>query len=225
MKKALVFGASGYVGRFVLDMLLKSSAYDKVTVVVRRDLGINHPKLTTLIGGYDTLDSLTDQIAVDDVFITLGTTKKKTPDVKEYYKVDHDYPVMAARFAKERGASTVLLLTAVGSDENSGFFYTRTKGEAERDVIAVGLAQTHIFQPSMILGQRAEFRLAEVVAKGLWPLIDVFLRLVGPSKFRGISGENIAKAMVTAAGRGVGKVQKYEWKEMMGLVAEYNEKG
>ena len=101
MKKAILFGASGFIGSFLLNELLNNSEYESVTIVVRKDLNIQHPKLKTIIGDFNTLNSLKNEIIADEVFITLGTTKKNTPDTKLYYQVDHDYPVLAAKIAKD----------------------------------------------------------------------------------------------------------------------------
>ena len=93
MKKALVFGATGFVGSMLLRDLLASPDYDRVTIVVRRDPGLSHAKLVTLVGDLDSLPALADRFIADDVFIALGTTKKKVPDEAAYRRVDHDYPV------------------------------------------------------------------------------------------------------------------------------------
>src|SRR5690606_32622711 len=97
----------------------------------------------------------------------------------------------ATQIAKEKGARSVFLLTAVGSDPASRVFYVRTKGEVERDIIAEKLAHTHIFRPSMILGNRAEFRLWEKLFLGIWPAFDPILKWLGASKYRGIQGKTI----------------------------------
>lgn len=217
MKQALILGASGFVGRYLVDLLLASPDYGKVTIVVRRDIGLSHPRLKTLIADFESLPKMKEAIEADEIFITLGTTRKKTPDRKDYYQVDHDYPVLAARLAKERGATSVFLLTAVGADAGSRTFYLRTKGETERDVTRVGMDHTHIFRPSMILGERAEFRLLERIVIKIWPLAESVLQLFGLSKYRGINGKDIAKAMVKAASQQSGKVEIYEWKRMKEL--------
>ena len=126
--------------------------------MVRKILNVRHPKLKTLIGDYNSLVGLKAEITADEVFIALGTTRKNSPKKAEYYRVDHDYPVLAARIAKERGAKSVFLVTAVDAIPHSKFFYTRTKGETERDIIALDFEHTHIFRPSMILGARRENR-------------------------------------------------------------------
>src|SRR5664279_4258586 len=217
MKKAILFGSSGFVGSFLLDELLNNTDYELVTVVVRKDLNTSHPKLQTLIGDYHSLPALKDNIVADDVFITLGTTKKNTPDQVEYYHVDHDYPVLASKIAKENGAKSVFLLTSVGANQNSGIFYVRTKGETERDIIALDYDQTHIFRPSMLMGSRKEYRPMEKAIITLWSVINPLF--VGKmSKNKGITGENVAMAMNNAAKNQTEKVKIYQWKEMIDLL-------
>jgi uncharacterized protein YbjT (DUF2867 family) len=216
MKKAILFGASGFVGSCLLADLLNNPDYSEVTVVVRKDLNVGHPKLRTLIGDYATLPGLKDRIDADDVYIALGTTKKKTPDEKVYYQIDHDYPVLAARIAKEKGAKAVFLVTAVGADAGSGIFYVRTKGETERDIIALDLEHTHIFRPSMIMGSRKESRPLEKFLIGVFGVINP---IFGSSKYRGIEGKDIARAMNNAAAKvQTEKVKVYHWKEMNELL-------
>ena len=215
MKKAILFGASGFVGSCLLEELLNNPDYSEVTVVVRKGLQVDHPKLRTLIGDYAALPGLKESIVADEVFITLGTTKKKTPDEKLYYQIDHDYPVLAARIAKEKGAKAVFVVTAVGANAGSRIFYVRTKGETERDIIALDLEHTHIFRPSMIMGERKESRPLE---KGLIRVFRMINPIFGSGKYRGIEGKDIARAMNKAAGRQTVKVKVYQWKEMNELL-------
>lgn len=217
MLKAVVFGASGFIGSHLLTELLNSPNYDQVTVVVRKPLSLSHPKLKMLIGDFKTLTSLKPEIQADDVFITLGTTKKQTPNQKEYYQVDHDYPVLAAQIAKENGAKSVFIVTAIGAHKNSNVFYVKTKGETERDIQALNFKHTHIFQPSMILGQRREKRTVEKIFINVWSVIDhIFVGRL--NQYKGIDGKDVAKAMINAAKVQTDKVKFYRWKDMMGLV-------
>jgi uncharacterized protein YbjT (DUF2867 family) len=217
MKKAILFGASGFIGSYLLEGLLNDPDYAQVTVVVRKHLNMSHPKLQVLIGDYDTLTALKDQIIADEVFITLGTTKAKTPDEKTYYQVDHDYPVLAAALARDNGARSVFAVTAVGSKTSSKVFYIRTKGETERDLIGLNMDYTHIFRPSMIMGNRKESRPLEIFFIALISAINP-LFVGGMKKYRGIEGKDIAKAMINAAKRQSERVKIYEWQEMMELL-------
>src|SRR5271154_1059919 len=127
MKRAIVFGSSGFVGSHLLSELLNRSDYGQVTAVARKSLNITDPKLRTVIADYNSLAGVKSEIAADEVFIALGTTRKNSPKETDYYQVDHDYPVLAARIAKENGAKSVFLVTAVGANPDSRVFYVRTK--------------------------------------------------------------------------------------------------
>lgn len=217
MKKAIVFGATGFIGSHLLRDLLDNPDYEQVIAVTRKPLALNHARLTTLIGDLTSLPALKPQLVADEVFIALGTTRKHTPDEAEYYKIDHDYPVVAAEIAKANGAKSVFLVTAVGANAASGVFYVRTKGEVERDVLALNFDHTHIFRPSMILGERDEDRPRERMIIAVWNVINPLL--VGPvSQYRGLTGGEIAHAIAKAAQREAGKEQIYHWKEMAALL-------
>jgi uncharacterized protein YbjT (DUF2867 family) len=232
MKTAVVFGASGFVGSHVLSGLLNSSDYGQVTAVARRSLNITHPKLKIVIADYGSLadyncskdvntdvkDGAKAEIAGDEVFIALGTTRANSPNEAEYYRVDHDYPVLAARIAKEGGAKSVFLVSAVDADPDSRYFYVRTKGDTERDVTALKFEHTNIFRPSMILGNRKERRsLLEDALMKLWPALNPLLAWKG-GKYRGMTGEDIAKAMIEAAKNQTERMKIYEWREMQDLL-------
>ena len=217
MKKAIVFGATGFIGSHLLRELLDNPDYERVIAVARKPLAHSHPKLTTLIGDLASLPALKPQLVADEVFIALGTTRKHTPDEAEYYKIDHDYPVLAAEIAKANGARSVFLVTAVGANAGSGVFYVRTKGEVERDVLALNFDHTHIFRPSMILGERDEDRPRERMIIAVWNVINPLL--VGPvDRYRGLTGGEIARAIAKAAQRQTEKVRIYHWKEMAALL-------
>lgn len=219
MKKAIIYGASGLVGSYILQLLLNDSNYEQVIIVVRKDLGIRHPKLKSLTGDYSSLNSLAKDLAADEVYIALGTTQKKTPDRKEYYRIDHDYPMLAAELAKVNGAKMVLLVSSVGADARSNVFYTATKGKTERDIIDLNFDHTYIFRPSMILGDRKEKRQLEKALQVIWKVINpLFIGTL--TKYRGCDAENIARAMVNAADRLCDKVKILHWKEMTALLPE-----
>jgi uncharacterized protein YbjT (DUF2867 family) len=218
MKRAIVFGSSGFVGSHLLRELLNSSDYGQVTAVARKSLNITHPRLRTVIGDYNSLAGVKSEIAADEVFIALGTTKTNSPKKAEYYQVDHEYPVLAARIAKERGAKSVFLVTAVGANPNSKIFYVRTKGETERDVIALNFEHTHIFRPSMIMGTRKEKRsLPEEALMRFWSALNPLLTWKG-DKYKGITGEDIATALIKSAKNQTEKLKIYHWREMHDLL-------
>jgi uncharacterized protein YbjT (DUF2867 family) len=218
MKTAIVFGSSGLVGSHLLSELLNSPDYEQVTAVARKSLNSTHPRLRLVIADFNSLADVKSEIAADEVFIALGTTRKNSPEKANYYQVDHDYPVLAARIAKERGAKSVFLVTAVGANANSKFFYVRTKGETERDVIALNFEHTHIFRPSMIMGERSERRsMLEDALMRFWSAINPLLTWKG-DRYKGITGKDVARAMMESAKNETEKRKIYHWKEMHDLL-------
>jgi len=213
MKTAILFGASGLVGSHLLTELLNNPEYTRVTVVVRKPLPMEHAKLQQLVGDYHALPSLKKEIQADEIFIALGTTRKNTPDQTEYYRVDHDYPVLAASLAKENGAQSVLLVSAVGANPKSNLFYVRTKGKVEEDIIGLGFEHTYIFQPSMLMGNRLEHRPMEQFLIGAFRVLNPLL-VGGWKKYRGIWVADLAKAMIAAANDTRVKVKRYCWEDI-----------
>ena len=221
LKKAILIGASGFIGSNLLQELLHHADYESIIVVVRKKLEMEHPKLIQLIGDFHSLPELADQLIADEIFITLGTTKKKTPDPKIYYQIDHDYPVLAAKIAKDNGAKSVFVVTAVGANPDSGIFYVRTKGETERDIIALNFECTHIFRPSMILGKRQEHRPMEAFLIKMWGFINPLLIGKALKKYKGMDGKDIAKAMAAVAKAPSEKVRIYHWPEMNAAITAF----
>jgi uncharacterized protein YbjT (DUF2867 family) len=217
VKKAMLFGASGLIGSYLLIELLNDRNYGEVIIVVRKSLDITHPKLQVLLADYNTFATLIKGIAVDNVFLCLGTTRKDTPDKKKYYELDHDYPVLAARIARENGASSVFVVTAVGANATSKVFYIKTKGKVEQDIIALGYAHTHIFRPSMLIGNRREHRPTEKLLLEIWPFIDPLLP-GSLNRYHSIKVKEVAKAMINAAKKSSQKIKIYQWKEMNDLL-------
>lgn len=207
-KSAILFGATGLIGAHLLHELLDSPAYATVKAVVRRDTGIRHPKLSQLFADHRSLVDIKAQLTGDVVFCCVGTTRKRTPDLHEYYRIDHDYPLAAAQYTKDNGASAFLLVSALGANPASKFFYLRTKGETERDIIRLGFEQTHVFRPSLLTGNRREKR-------GLEALSAIVFRVVNPllisslSKYRSIKADWVAKAMCRIGSMGQQGVYTY----------------
>ncbi|WP_316635135.1 NAD(P)H-binding protein [uncultured Flavobacterium sp.] len=217
MKKAILYGASGLVGSYILENLLNDAHYEQIIIVVRKDLNMQHPKLKTLIGDFHSLANVVKGIYTDEIFIALGTTQKKTPDKKEYYQIDHDYPVLAAKLAKENGAESVFLVSAIGANANSSVFYVKMKGETEQDIISLNFDHTYIFRPSMILGNRKEKRNLEKVLIAIFKVINP-LFIGKSSKYKGIEAKSIAQSMVKAANKLKENIKILEWEEMTALL-------
>jgi uncharacterized protein YbjT (DUF2867 family) len=192
--KAVIAGASGLVGSELLSILLQSTQYDEVLILVRKELPVQHKKLVQLIVDFDNLDQHQQVINGHVIFCCLGSTKSKTPDLLVYRKIDHDYPVKLAQIAVKNKMPHFHLVSAIGANSKSGNFYTKMKGETENDVQAAGIRSLHIYQPSLLTGNRKEHRLAERIATSIMKVIDPLLigRL---QKYRSIAAATVAMAM------------------------------
>jgi len=198
--KVVVAGASGLIGSKLLNILLQQATYDEILILVRKELPIADKKLVQLVIDFEKLDEYAGAIIGHALFCCLGSTKKKTPDLIEYRKIDHDYPVKLAQLAKQNGVEQYHLVSAIGANSKSSNFYTKMKGETEEDIQKLGLKCLHIYQPSVLTGDRKESRPAERFAIGLMKVIDPILT-GALKKYRSIPAETVARAMFNESKR------------------------
>jgi uncharacterized protein YbjT (DUF2867 family) len=192
--KAIIAGSSGLIGSKLLDILLQQPFYDEVLILVRKELSTQHPKLTQLVVDFDRLETYADQLTGHAIFCCLGSTRAKTPDLAVYRRIDHDYPVQLAQLGHSNGVKEYHLVSSIGANASSSNFYTKTKGETELDVDKVGIPATHIYQPSLLTGQRKEKRILEHIASLLMKIIDPLL-MGSLKKYRSIPAATVAMVM------------------------------
>lgn len=197
-KTAILLGATGLTGGMLLDHLLQDTYFGKIIIFGRSSCEKEHPKIEEHLGDMFELESFSEAFKGDVVFCCIGTTKAKTPDKDTYKKIDYGIPVTAAKIAKQNGIETFEVISAMGADENSSTFYNKVKGEMERDVIAQGITNTYIFQPSLIGGDREEKRFGERMAQ---IAMGIFGFLI-PKRYKMIEPDTIAKAMLKVAKEG-----------------------
>ncbi|MFT9596799.1 oxidoreductase [Mesobacillus sp.] len=197
-KTALIAGATGLIGKELLQFLLSASEYDKVIAIVRRSIGIDHPKLDERMVDFDHLDQYSEIFAVDDVFCCLGTTIKKAKTKDAMWKIDVDYPVTIAKLASSKGARKFLLVSSMNADPDSPIFYSKMKGKLEEEIKQIPFETTAIFRPSLLLGERDEFRLGERAAAAIFTKMPFLFG--GPfKKYKAIEGRTVASAMYQVA--------------------------
>jgi uncharacterized protein YbjT (DUF2867 family) len=193
-KSALLVGATGLVGGELLTILLEQDRYETVKVFTRKPLRVNHPKLKQIIVDFDNLYQYKEHLNVNEVYCCLGTTIKKAGSQAAFRKVDYEYPIDLVKIAEECKVEKFLIITAMGADKFSKVFYNRVKGEVEGELRNSSIRTLHIFRPSLLLGQREEFRFGEKLAIVLSPIFS--LATVGSlRKYKPIQARNVAKAM------------------------------
>ena len=166
MKKlhALILGATGATGQELVKLLLNNSDFSKVSVFVRRPISFKHEKLTVHQVDFSRLSNYKDLVNGDIVFSALGTTRKDAGSKKEQYLVDYTYQYEFAKMASENRVSHYSLVSSVGANDKSCFFYQRIKGNLEESIKRLNFNKIHIFQPPSLIRQTELIRDGEKIS-------------------------------------------------------------
>lgn len=199
---ALVAGATGLVGRQILQGLLADDAVAAVHALGRRPPGVPHPKLTAHAVDFAALPALPP---LDEAYLALGTTIKVAGSQPAFRAVDFDANLAVARAARAAGARRLGVVSAMGANARSSIFYNRVKGELEQALEALGFEGLVIARPSMLAGDRAS--LGQPVRSGeqLALRVSRWLRPVIPSNLRSIAARDVAAALLREVPRASGR--------------------
>ncbi len=217
MRKAIVAGATGLVGSFLLKQLLDDSRFGIVTALVRRSAGISHPRLQEHIIDFSDPGSWSHLVMGDVVFLSLGTTRVRAGSKNAQYRVDHGYQYHIACAAARNGVGTLVLVSSAGANRKSPFFYMRMKAELERDIAALGMERTVFLRPGSLTGPRQEKRTMENL--GVW-VLRMLNRLGLLRKMRPIHAKIVAKAMINAGVSAGSGISTYELEAVFGLAQQ-----
>jgi uncharacterized protein YbjT (DUF2867 family) len=200
----LIAGATGLIGSTALRMALGEPRFGRVIVVGRRSTGLQHPKLNEWLAS-DLLQALRPE-PVDAVLCCLGTTiRKEGGDKQRFIHVDKDLVLGLGIWAEQQGVPTFAVISAIGADVDSRIFYNRVKGEMEQGLKALALPVLHIFQPSILLGPRTEFRLGERMGIIAMRLATPLL----PARMRPMRHDVLASALLNAVFTSEGGTHTY----------------
>ena len=191
--KLLIVGATGLVGRHVLEKALSNPEIESIVAPGRRALPA-HPKLISPVVDFDHLPEREDWWKADAVICTLGTTIKMAGSQAAFRRVDHDYVIEAARIARQHGIPTFVLTSAIGADVDSRFFYNRVKGEVEKDLAGFGFTSLTFVRPGLIGGKRDQARPLETVLGMAKAILDPVL----PKRLKTNPADKIADKLLEA---------------------------
>ena len=190
-RSALILGATGLVGGECLRQFAASDHFPRVIALTRRPLPEVPPRVETHVVDFERLEDAAAAFRVSHIVCAVGTTIKKAGTQEAFRRVDHDYPLAAARLGLREGARHFLLVSALGASARSRIFYSRVKGEVEDAIRALSYRSVTIVRPSLLLGERGEFRLGEAIGK-------VFAGLL-PGRYRPVHAREVAAALLRAA--------------------------
>lgn len=192
---ANVIGATGLVGKQLVNQLLEHENFEKVRIFVRRDTGIQHPKLEQQVVDLAKEETWAKNLTGDALFSALGTTLKQAGSKEKQYEVDYSFNLNFAQKAKENGIENYVLVSSIGANSKSNIFYTRIKGELDDAVAKLGFKNLVILRPSSLTGDREKTRWIEKMSIPVVRFVTQFVF----KKYRPISGETVAQAMINAA--------------------------
>ncbi len=203
----LLAGATGLVGGLVLDRLLAGEAGPQVLAPLRRPLARAHRRFCPRV--HDLADPAGDAALAEGLralaprvgaFVCcLGTTIRQAGSREAFLAVDRDLVLRLGAIARGLGARQAILVSSVGASAQSGQFYLRVKGEAERGLAELGFERLDLLRPGLLLGERAERRPAEALGQRLAALVNPVL--AGPwRKYRAIAAGEVAAAAVALLG-------------------------
>lgn len=194
MTTLLLVGATGLVGRHVVDRALNDTRVTGVVALTRRPLA-PRPRLNNPIMNFDSLDERPSWWKADAVICTLGTTMRQAGSREAFRRVDFDHVLTVAEIARARGARAFVFNSSLGADPDARSFYLRVKGDAELALERMRFPSLTIVRPSVLIGRRGEFRPAERALIGALRL----LRPVVPRRYRAVPADHVASALLEAA--------------------------
>ena len=201
-KSALIIGASGLVGKLLLEAILQKDYYTSITLVLRRSIDLKYDKRVKIItiSDFDALDQYEEDLFSEDVFCCLGSTMKKAGSKSAFEKSDLIYPLKVATInQKNPNFKNYLIVTSQGANAQSPIYYNQVKGRCEQALLALDLLGLKVFRPSLLLGNRVERRGGEVLFKVLIQAVSTPLKALGIPSFWSIEAAIVARAMLRVA--------------------------
>lgn len=196
--KALVLGATGAIGKDLVEQLLQDESFERVDIFVRREVKIPSDKFAVHVVDFDHPEQWADSLTGDVLFSCLGTTMKAAGSQEAQWKVDYTYQYNAAKAAHENGVPVYVLVSAIDANSKSKIFYTRMKGALDNAVQALGFESCFILQPASLIRKNTD-RVEETV--GIWAL-KAFNAIGLMRKYTPITTEAVAAAMIRLAKSG-----------------------
>lgn len=216
-KIATVIGASGLIGSLLLEQLINDNAFTLIHVLSRRPINTGSNKVKNILLDFNNTSEIKKEVENSAVvFCAIGTTQKKVKgDMTAYKKVDLDLPLTIAQIVSELNIPKFMLVSSVGADNKSNNFYLKIKGEVEAFTKQLPILQVGFFQPSLLLGNRKEFRLGERIAQMVMPLFNFLV----PGKYKAIEASVVAKAMLGFAKKDQKGSFTFQYAQMMELAS------
>ena len=178
----------------MVSELIKSDYYNSIHTAGRQTYPWSHQKVNSCHADFENFDEFKPDAIIHDVYICLGTTRKKAGSKANFRRVDFDYVLNIGKWARKHGVEKLAVISSMGANSKSSNFYLKTKGEMEDAIARLGIPKVVIFRPSLLLGKRKEFRLMEKISIGI--MTPVKYVMAGKlRKYKPVAAKTVAHAM------------------------------
>ena len=155
MKKVIITGATGMIGKGVLLECLDHADIDEVLVIGRTSIEMQHPKLKELIhDDFINFSEVKTQLkGYDACFFCLGVSASGMK-MEQYQHITHDFTLSLAKILHEINQfMTFNYVSGEGTDstEKGKVMWARVKGKTENDILNLGFKQAYMFRPGAII--------------------------------------------------------------------------
>ena len=174
---AVIIGATGAVGREIVNEILSGEYYNRVYILGRSSISKlpDDSRLEKIIIDFDNIDFDMDILENADVFASLGTTIKTAGSKENQRKIDVDDTVNFAKLCEGKVRS-FNVVSAIGANSKSKNFYNSLKGELEDKLKEMNLRTLRIFQPSLLISKRDDNRFLEEIFMKVAPIFQFVLK-------------------------------------------------
>ncbi|MFT4753755.1 MAG: hypothetical protein ACI85Q_001303 [Salibacteraceae bacterium] len=200
MKKVIVTGATGMVGKAVLIECLKSSEIDHVLSISRRTCGLKHDKLKELIHpDFSDFSNVISQLkGFDACFASMGVSSAGMNE-NDFTRFTYQFTMALAKELVQLNPQMVYTyVSGVGTDgtEKGKTMWARVKGKTENDLMKLGFSRVYAFRPGMIVpknGVTPSSKLYRVLIKSLGWVFPIMSALF-PSSI--VDSDQLGRAMI-----------------------------
>jgi hypothetical protein len=205
----IITGATGMVGKGVLLECLDHADVEKVLVINRRSLDMDHPKLKELVRkDFYNLEDIKDQLAgYNTCFFCLGVSAFRMSE-EDYTKITYELTTEFARTVLELNPDmTFCYVSGEGTDstESSKMMWARVKGKTENTLLDMPFKAVYMFRPGVILpkkGIKSSTPMYNTMYTIMGPLLKL-IRAVSPDRIT--DTEMVGRAMINTALKGYDK--------------------
>ena len=190
---AIVIGATGLVGSALVNKLTTAEHVEKIITLTRRPSNHASSKVENHVVNFNQLEDDASLFKGDFLFSCLGTTRSQAGSIAAQREVDLEYQFKAAQLATQNGVSHYLLISSNGANDKSKNPYLKMKGELEQRIKLLPFKRISLFQPSLLMGPRKQFRFGEKLGGLILPILSF---IPGLRRYRPITGEQVAEKMI-----------------------------